>query len=64
MQRFKSPGSAQHFLYVQAAVQNTFSVQRHLLPRAIFKKFRKTAFEVWQSCAAHLSTLTSAVRSD
>ena len=31
MQRFKSPGSAQRFLSVQAAVHNTFSVQRNLV---------------------------------
>ena len=52
MQCFKSPGSAQRFLSVQAAVQNTFYVQRHLLPRRIFKQFRTAAFEAWQSCAA------------
>ena len=51
MQRFKSPGSAQRFLSIQAAVQNTFTVQRHLLPRAIFKRFRAEAFSVWrQNC--------------
>jgi hypothetical protein len=33
MQRFKSPGSAQRFLSVHAAVQNTFNVQRHLVSR-------------------------------
>lgn len=32
MQRFKSPGSAQHFLSIHAAVQNAFYVQLHLLP--------------------------------
>ena len=51
MQRFKSPGSAERFLSIQAAVQNTFTVQRHLVPRRIFKQFRAGAFSVWrQSC--------------
>ena len=31
MQRFKSPGSAQHFLSAHAAVHNTFNTQRHLI---------------------------------
>ncbi len=52
MQRFKSAGSAQRFLSIQAAVQNVFTVQRHLIPRAIFKQFRMAAFEVWRECAA------------
>lgn len=52
-QRFKSPGSAQRFLSIHAAVQNTFYVQRHLLPRRIFKTFRAETFVVWrQSCLA------------
>jgi transposase-like protein len=33
MQLFKSPGSAQRFLFVHAAVHNTFNVQRHLTSR-------------------------------
>ena len=47
-QCFKSPGSAQRFLSIHAAVYNTFSVQRHLLSRRIFKEFRAGAFAVWQ----------------
>jgi transposase-like protein len=51
MQRFKSPGSAQRFLSIQAAVQNAFTVQRHLVPRRIVKQFRAGALSVWkQSC--------------
>ncbi len=52
-QRFKSPGSAQRFLSIHAAIQNAFYVQRHLLSRGIFKTFRAETFVVWrQSCLA------------
>ena len=45
MQRFKSPGSAQRFLSVHAAVQNAFNVQRRLVSairsaRSEAKRFR------------------------
>ena len=51
-QRFKSPGSAQRFLSIQSAVYNTFYVQRHLLSRPTFKRFRADAFDVWESASA------------
>jgi hypothetical protein len=40
MQRFKSPGSAQRFLSVHAALYNTFNLQRHLTPRHAFRVLR------------------------
>ena len=51
-QRFKSPGSAQRFLNIQSAAYNTFDVQRHLRNRFTFKRFRKDAFNVWESASA------------
>ena len=51
-QRFKSPGSAQRFLNIQSSVYNTFYVQRHLLSRPTFKRFRTDAFSVWESASA------------
>jgi transposase-like protein len=49
MQRFKSPGSAQRFLSVHAAVHNTFNVQRHLISRPTLRLFRAEAHELWQA---------------
>jgi putative transposase len=46
MQRFKSPGSAQHFLSVHAAVHNTFNVQRHLTPPHASRPPRRSAPDV------------------
>jgi transposase-like protein len=44
MQRFKSPGSAQRFLSVHAAVQNAFNVQCHLVSRNTLRLLRGEAF--------------------
>src|SRR5210317_1677514 len=52
MQRFKSPGCAQRFLNIQSALYNSFYVQRHLLRRSLFKRFRTDAFDVWKTAAA------------
>ena len=49
MQRFKSPGSAQRFLSVHAAVQNTFNVQRHLTSRSTLRVLRGEAFRTWRA---------------
>ncbi len=52
MQRFKSPGSAQRFLSVHAAVHNTFNVQRHLTSRNSLRVLRDEAFRTWRAATA------------
>src|SRR5881227_123739 len=47
MQRFKSPGSAQRFLSMHAAVYNTFNLQRHLVSRSTLRTFRAEAAVNW-----------------
>lgn len=48
MQRFKSPGSAQRFLSIHAAIYNHFNLQRHLISRRHHKLFRIAANASWQ----------------
>jgi transposase-like protein len=52
LQRFKSPGSAQHFLSIHAATYNTFYHQPHLNRRSYFKELRAASFEVWAIASA------------
>jgi transposase-like protein len=52
MQRFKSPGSAQRFLFAHAAVYNTFNVQRHLISRSTLRLFRAEAMTNWTEATA------------
>ncbi len=52
MQRFKSPGSAQHFLSLHAAVHNTFNLQRHLIARRTLRRFRAEAMEHWRAATS------------
>jgi putative transposase len=52
MQRFKSPGSAQRFLSIHAAVYNTFYTQRHLISRHSFRQFCAEAMEQWRDVTA------------
>ena len=49
MQRFKSPGSAQRFLSVHAAVYNHFNSQRHLISRRHHRLFRMAAMVSWRN---------------
>ena len=52
MQRFKSPKSAQCFLFIHAAVYNTFNFQRHLVSGSTLRLFRVNATSVWNSVTA------------
>ena len=52
MQRFKSPGSAQHFLSAHSAVYNIFNLQRHLISRRTLRVFRAEAMEQWRAAVA------------
>ena len=51
-QRFKSPGSAQRFLAIQAATHNAFNHQRNLLRRPHFKSLRAASFSTWADASA------------
>jgi len=51
-QRFKSPGSAQRFLAIHAAVYNAFTHQRHLLRRPHLKQLRAGSFDSWAQASA------------
>lgn len=53
MQRFKSAGSAQRFLFAHAAVYNNFNIQRHLISRPTLRIFREEAMRSWR-CAAEI----------
>jgi transposase-like protein len=52
MQRFKSPGAAQHFLAIHAATYNTFYHQRHLNRRPFYKELRTASFDAWKTASA------------
>jgi len=48
MKQFKSPGSAQRFLSIHAAVYNVFNIQRHLTSRRTLRVFRDQAMQTWR----------------
>ena len=48
MKRFKSPGSAQRFLSIHAAIYNVFNIQRHLTSRRTLRVFRDQAMLTWR----------------
>jgi putative transposase len=52
MQGFKSAGSAQRFLSVHAAIQNTFYVRRHRTSARTHRAFRASAIQTWREAVA------------
>ena len=52
LQRFKSARSAQRFLSMDAAVHNTFNLQRHLISRSTLRIFRAEAAAEWHAAVA------------
>jgi putative transposase len=52
MQRFKSMGSAQRFLSIQAAAYNTFNIQRHLISAKTHRSFRAAAMAAWHQAVS------------
>ena len=52
MQGFKSVGSAQRFLSVQAATQNTSNFHRHLTSARTHRAFRTSAMLMWREVVA------------
>lgn len=54
MQGFRSPGAAQRFLSIHAAVYNHFTTCRHLISAAEHRHRRHQAFTAWRiaACAA------------
>jgi transposase-like protein len=48
MQRFKSPGSAQRFLSINAAIYNNFNMRRHPISATAHRQLTGLAFARWR----------------
>jgi putative transposase len=55
MQRFKSPGQAQHFLSAHAFIHGHFHPRRHLMAATAYRTIRSEAINVWrqETCVPH-----------
>ena len=52
MQRFRSKRTLQKFSSVHAQVHNHFNLERHLVPRQVYKHRRSAALTEWRALAA------------
>ena len=48
MQRFKSPGQAQRFLFDHAFIHGHFHPRRHLMGVSQYRRVRAKAFRIWR----------------
>jgi len=64
MRGFKSPGSAQRFLAVHAAVDNLFRLGRHLLRAVHCSEFRVRALATWQQVTSPYCTKNGPINGD
>lgn len=61
-QRFRSQASAQRILTTQAAIYNTFNIQRHLISRPALRRFRAEAATAWAAAAPRVRPAPSGPR--
>jgi hypothetical protein len=61
MKRLKSPGSAQRFISIHAAVYNVFNIQRHLTSRRTLRVFRDQAMLAWRQATVAARTVAAMV---
>jgi putative transposase len=57
MQRFKSPGQAQHFLSAHAFIHDHFHPRQHRLTATTYRAIRTEAFNAWHqgTCTQHVA---------
>jgi putative transposase len=55
MQRFKSPGQAQDFLFTHSFIYGHFNPRRHQLASHTYRAIRSDGFKIWhhETCAQY-----------
>ena len=52
MQRFKSEGQAQRFVYTHSAIYNNFNIQLHFVSGNTIRQLRASATAGWNAASA------------